>query len=76
MDTIIKKLTNKKAKWLVTGSAGFIGSNISEFLIKHDQQVTGIDNYINGKPSNTIYLESKASEYSNNFVFKEADLKI
>lgn len=34
--------------WLVTGCAGFIGSNLVEFLLKHDQKVVGLDNFSTG----------------------------
>jgi len=30
---------------LVTGVAGFIGSNLLEYLLLHDQTVVGLDNY-------------------------------
>src|SRR6266478_6073770 len=38
--------------WLVTGVAGFIGSNLLESLLKLDQRVVGIDNFSAGKKSN------------------------
>ncbi|MEY2429373.1 MAG: UDP-N-acetylglucosamine/UDP-N-acetylgalactosamine 4-epimerase [Verrucomicrobiota bacterium] len=34
--------------WLVTGSAGFIGSNLLEALLRLDQRVIGLDNYATG----------------------------
>lgn len=34
--------------WLITGVAGFIGSNLLETLLKLDQKVTGIDNFSTG----------------------------
>ncbi len=34
--------------WLVTGAAGFIGSNLLETLLDHDQQVVGLDNFSTG----------------------------
>jgi UDP-N-acetylglucosamine 4-epimerase len=39
----------KKYTWLVTGAAGFIGSNLVERLLKENQKVIGIDNFITGK---------------------------
>src|SRR6266567_1540098 len=39
-------------KWLLTGVAGFIGSNLLETLIKLDQRVTGLDNFSSGKKMN------------------------
>ena len=38
--------------WLVTGAAGFIGSNLVETLLKFDQRVVGLDNFATGKHSN------------------------
>ena len=34
--------------WLITGVAGFIGSNLLEALLKLDQQVVGLDNFSTG----------------------------
>lgn len=41
-----------KTKVLVTGGAGFIGSNISETLLKKGYQVSVLDNFATGKKSN------------------------
>lgn len=38
--------------WLVTGGAGFIGSNILERLLLFDQRVVGLDNFATGKKKN------------------------
>ena len=38
--------------WLVTGVAGFIGSNLLETLLTQDQQVTGLDNFATGHQHN------------------------
>ena len=40
---IKKKLNNKKYKWLVTGSSGFIGTSIVKKLLEYNQVVIGID---------------------------------
>lgn len=39
-------------RWLVTGVAGFIGSNLLEYLLRHDQNVTGLDNFSTGHRRN------------------------
>ena len=39
-------------KALVTGAAGFIGSNLAEALLKLDQNVVGLDNFSTGKREN------------------------
>lgn len=56
------------AKWLVTGAAGFIGSNIVKKLIGDGQEVWGLDNLSNGDYSNI-------EEYKNNLKFYEADIR-
>ena len=38
--------------WLVTGVAGFIGSNLLETLLKLEQKVVGLDNFATGKRKN------------------------
>lgn len=43
-------LENKKI--LVTGGAGFIGSNLCEFLLQHNAKVTCLDNFATGKREN------------------------
>jgi UDP-N-acetylglucosamine 4-epimerase len=38
--------------WLVTGAAGFIGSNLVEALLRLNQRVTGLDNFATGHQHN------------------------
>ncbi|RZI40218.1 Vi polysaccharide biosynthesis UDP-N-acetylglucosaminuronic acid C-4 epimerase TviC [Herbaspirillum sp. HC18] len=45
-------LRQSPRKWLVTGCAGFIGSNLLETLLKLDQEVVGLDNFATGHPHN------------------------
>jgi UDP-N-acetylglucosamine/UDP-N-acetylgalactosamine 4-epimerase len=59
-----------QAKVLVTGAAGFIGSNLVEDLLKHDNQVVGFDNFSTGKRSNIEPFLSDA-----NFTFIEGDIR-
>jgi len=47
-ESVIADLKSRPRKWLVTGVAGFIGSNILQKLLELDQQVTGLDNYVTG----------------------------
>ena len=61
-------LTNKSI--LVTGGAGFIGSNLCEELLKRNNQVVCLDNFATGKRENiTPLLEQK------NFTFIEGDIR-
>ena len=50
-------LNKKKYCWLITGVAGFIGSNILEELLKLDQRVIGIDNLSTGNLKNLKEIE-------------------
>ncbi len=49
----------KKKCWLVTGGAGFIGSNLINYLIKKNQKVICIDNFVNGSFKNFQKIKSK-----------------
>ena len=46
------ELTAQPATWLITGVAGFIGSNLLEHLLKLGQNVVGLDNFFTGHQSN------------------------
>ena len=46
------KLVAEPKKWLITGVAGFIGSNLLERLLELDQEVVGLDNFATGKKIN------------------------
>ncbi len=47
--------------WLITGAAGFIGSNLLEALLKLDQRVVGLDNFSAGKKSNLDQVKALVS---------------
>lgn len=66
--SFISSLTEKKI--LVTGAAGFIGSNIIDFLIENGSSVIGIDNLINGKMENINNVIDNP-----NFTFYKADIR-
>ena len=48
-------LKNKSV--LVTGGAGFIGSNICEVLIEQNNKVRCLDNFITGKKENISHIQ-------------------
>jgi UDP-N-acetylglucosamine 4-epimerase len=50
--SIKQQLKNDPKLWLVTGVAGFIGSNLLETLLKLDQSVVGLDNFSTGYQRN------------------------
>lgn len=48
LEDIEQEMRRRPRKWLVTGCAGFIGSNLTEYLLRHDQTVVGLDNLSTG----------------------------
>lgn len=69
-------MTLEKKRWLITGAAGFIGSHLLEALLKADQIVVGLDNFITGKRENiNDVLDSVSEEQRKNFTFIEADIR-
>lgn len=63
--------------WLVTGVAGFIGSNILETLLKLNQTVVGLDNFATGYQKNLDEVQSLVSnEQWERFRFIEGDIRI
>ena len=62
--------------WLVTGAAGFIGSNLVEQLLKLNQRVTGLDNFATGHRYNLDEVrELVGSTAWANFTFIEGDIR-
>jgi UDP-N-acetylglucosamine/UDP-N-acetylgalactosamine 4-epimerase len=49
---VIAHLRRNRYQWLVTGAAGFIGSNLVETLLKLRQEVVGLDNFATGHRRN------------------------
>ena len=45
-------IAGRKARWLVTGAAGFIGSHLAESLALAGQSVIAIDDFSTGKQAN------------------------
>jgi len=62
--------------WLVTGVAGFIGSNLLETLLKLNQTVVGLDNFATGHQYNLDEVQGLVSaEQWQNFSFYEGDIR-
>tara|TARA_B100000989_G_C19499020_1_gene453394 strand:+ start:195 stop:1217 length:1023 start_codon:yes stop_codon:yes gene_type:complete len=52
------QLKSKPKVWLITGVAGFIGSNLLEQLLKLDQVIIGLDNFATGHQRNLDEVKS------------------
>lgn len=62
--------------WLITGVAGFIGSNLLEELLQLDQTVVGMDNFATGHPHNLEKVRALVSETQwQRFSFHELDIR-
>ncbi|MHA7925075.1 MAG: SDR family oxidoreductase [Marinobacter sp.] len=73
---LLAQLTNQSKTWLITGTAGFIGSNLLEHLLKLNQHVIGLDNFATGHQSNLDEVQSLVSpEQWSRFTFIEGDIR-
>ena len=57
----VDELNQSKKNWLVTGAAGFIGSNLTEYLLKMNQSVVAIDNFVTGRKINLEKIKENVS---------------
>ena len=75
-ETLQKHLTNHQSTWLITGVAGFIGSNLLETLLKLNQKVVGLDNFSTGFQHNFTEVQSLVGdEQWQRFTFIEGDIR-
>ena len=69
-------LRSSPRTWLVTGVAGFIGSNLLETLLGLDQKVIGLDNFSTGSRGNLAQVKERVSERQwSAFRFIEGDIR-
>lgn len=62
--------------WLITGVAGFIGSNLLETLLQLDQTVIGLDNFATGHQYNLDEVQGEVAEAQwARFTFIEGDIR-
>ncbi|WP_168400098.1 NAD-dependent epimerase/dehydratase family protein [Acinetobacter indicus] len=74
--TVCEQLQQAPKTWLVTGVAGFIGSNLLETLLKLNQKVVGLDNFATGHQHNLDEVQSLVPpEQWANFKFYEGDIR-
>jgi len=73
---IKEQLKREPKTWLVTGVAGFIGSNLLETLLLLDQRVIGLDNFATGHQYNLDEVEGLVSKQQwTRFKFIEGDIR-
>ena len=75
-EEVKKELVYQPKTWLITGVAGFIGSNLLESLLKLNQNVIGLDNFATGHQRNLEEVESLVSQKQwSRFNFHEGDIR-
>src|SRR5690606_3902443 len=72
---VTASLQTEPKVWLVTGCAGFIGSNLLETLLLMGQKVVGLDNFSTGHHYNLDEVQKTVSAQQwSNFTFIEGDI--
>jgi UDP-N-acetylglucosamine 4-epimerase len=75
-ESLKRQLKAEPKTWLVTGVAGFIGSNLLETLLKLDQHVVGLDNFSTGRSSNLHEVKTLVSANQwTRFTFTQGDIR-
>ncbi len=73
---LLETLPTNPKTWLITGVAGFIGSNLLEHLLKLNQRVVGLDNFATGHQHNLDEVQQLVSpEQWAGFTFIEGDIR-
>lgn len=73
---VLENLRAQPKRWLVTGCAGFIGSNLVETLLENGQTVVGLDNFATGHQRNLDEVKNNvAPEAWARFSFIEGDIR-
>lgn len=75
-ELIKNQIIAKPKCWLVTGVAGFIGSNILEMLLSLNQKVIGLDNFSTGHQHNLEQVEATVTKAQwEQFTFLRGDIR-
>ena len=75
-EQIEQELLESPKTWLVTGVAGFIGSNLLEHLLMLNQKIVGLDNFATGHQHNLDEVQGLVSEAQwQGFSFIEGDIR-
>ena len=74
-ETLKTQLQSEQHTWLITGTAGFIGSNLLEALLRLNQKVIGLDNFSTGHQRNLDEVQSIVTPAQwKNFSFMQTDI--
>lgn len=72
---LLTELNKTQSSWLITGVAGFIGSNLLETLLQNNQTVVGLDNFETGNLSNLDHVKECVSDVEwSNFHLIDGDI--
>jgi UDP-N-acetylglucosamine 4-epimerase len=75
-DKLLTHLATEPKTWLITGAAGFIGSNLLETLLKLNQRVVGLDNFATGHQHNLDEVKTLVTPTQwQNFNFIQSDIR-
>lgn len=75
-EDLCRRLAAEPSRWLVTGVAGFIGSNLLEHLLRLGQTVVGLDNFLTGYQKNLDMVQAGVGvEAWSRFSFIEGDIR-
>lgn len=75
-ESLLQELPTTPRTWLITGVAGFIGSNLLETLLMLDQRVIGLDNFATGHQRNLGEVQTLVTaEQWQRFRFIEGDIR-
>jgi UDP-N-acetylglucosamine 4-epimerase len=76
LDGVIDDLRAAPRTWLVTGVAGFIGSNLLQALLEAGQRVTGLDNFSTGYQANLDEVQAAVTPAAwSRFTFLRGDTR-
>ena len=71
-----EQLRQHPATWLVTGAAGFIGSNLVETLLRLGQRVVGLDSFATGHRHNLDEVQALVGDEAwRNWILLEGDIR-
>lgn len=73
---LLDSLPHESKTWLITGVAGFIGSNLLEHLLRLNQKVIGLDNFATGHQYNLDEVQGLVTvDQWAGFSFIEGDIR-